>query len=444
MKVRKLPKDTGPAAWNALLPVRTPVDVLEETAIADWLVIGAGYAGLAAARRLAKNFEGDRIVVLDAVTVGEGPAGRNSGFMIDLPHDLSSDNYGGNLDADRAQTEANRAAIAFALDAAQEYGLSDEAIIRSGKVNAAATEKGIAHNTDYAKHLVALGEDHEILDARQMRELTGIPYYKGGLFTPHSAMIQPAMFVRGVADGLKSNRVRIYEKSPVLSLNRKDGIWCAKTPSGEVTAPRAILAVNGHVENFGFFKNRLLHIFTYASMTRKLTPDEVRTLGGSPIWGVTPADPMGTTVRRVAGVGGDRIVVRNRFTCDPSMEVSEDRLLSVAKDHDKSFASRFPMLGDVDMEFRWGGRLCVSRNDAPAFGEVDDGLFAACCQNGLGTAKGTFSGVAAADLAGGIDSLFASHRSEEEDPAILPPKPLTQLVANARIRWSEHRAGAEL
>ena len=28
-------------------------------------------------------------------------------------------------------------------------------------------------------------------------------------------------------------------------------------------------------------------------------------LGGQPIWGVTPADPMGTTVRRISGTGGD-------------------------------------------------------------------------------------------------------------------------------------------
>ena len=74
-----------------------------------------------------------------------------------------------------------------------------------------------------------------------------------------------------------------------------------------------ILAVNGHAESFGYFERRLMHVFTYASMTRALTVDEVARLGGAPIWGATPADPMGTTVRRISGVGGDRIVIRNRF-----------------------------------------------------------------------------------------------------------------------------------
>jgi hypothetical protein len=47
----------------------------------------------------------------------------------------------------------------------------------------------------------------------------------------------------------------------------------------------------------GYFNRRLMHVFTYASMTRRLSSGEVRALGGEPVWGCTPADPMGTTVR---------------------------------------------------------------------------------------------------------------------------------------------------
>ena len=111
MKVTRLPKDPGPAGWNAVLPPPDQPTPLMGRSSVDWLVIGAGFAGLAAARRLAQTQAGDRIAVLDAVRVGAGPAGRNSGFMIDLPHDLASDNYAGALDRDRAQIRANRAAI---------------------------------------------------------------------------------------------------------------------------------------------------------------------------------------------------------------------------------------------------------------------------------------------------------------------------------------------
>ena len=441
--VKRLPKDPGPAAWNALLPPRT-IHQLEDNVTADWLVIGAGWAGLAAARRLKQLSAGDRIILLEASSVGEGPAGRNSGFMIDLPHDLASDNYNGSADADRRQIAMNRAGIAFAAEAALEIGMPDEAFSLIGKVNGAATEKGVRHLQDYARHLEALNEPFETLDAKAMTALTGTAFYREGLFTPGAAMAQPAMFVRGMADGIKAAGVDLFEQSPVTSLERIQGNWRATTPSGAVTAERVILAVNGHAESFGFFERRLMHIFTYASMTRALNGEEVCRLGGQPRFGVLPADPMGTTVRRISGVGGDRIVIRNRFSYDPSMAVGDNRLSKIAPRHDQSFALRFPMLEGIEMQYRWGGRLCLSRNGVPAFGEIENNVFSACCQNGLGTTKGTLAGMLAAELAARTNHPMVAEVQAFDQPERLPPEPFAWLGANAVLRWKEHRAGREL
>ena len=443
MRATRLPRDPGPAAWNELLPPASPPRLLEENVTADWLVIGAGWAGLAAARRLTQLRGGDRIVVLDACRVAEGPAGRNSGFMIDLPHKLSGEGYEGALTEDQAQTAMSREAIAFAAEAAEELGMTEEAFVRSGKINAAANDTGVKHNETYAQHLAAMDEPCEVLDRKAMRDLTGIDFYRNGVFTPGAAMVQPAMFMRAMASGL-SGKAELFEQSPVTALDRQGGDWRAETPKGSVTSPHVVLAVNGHAESFGFFKRRLMHVFTYASMTRQLTAAEVTALGGEPRWGVLPADPMGTTVRRISGTGGDRIVVRNRFTYDPGMEVSDARLQSVARDHDKSFRARFPMLPDVTMDYRWGGRLCLSWNGVPAFGEIEEGLFSACCQNGLGTSKGTLAGMLAAELATRSNSPLVAKILAGEAPKRLPPEPLAWLGANARMRWGEWKAGREL
>lgn len=441
--VRQLPRDPGPAAWNELLPDPGPVTSLEGKQTADWVVVGAGFAGLAAARRLAQLAPQDRIVVLEARRVADGPGGRNSGFMIDLPHDLASSGYSGGVQKDRLLIEDNRAAIGFAADVAQACDMPAEAFVRSGKINAAATEKGLANNRAYAAHLATLSEDHQILNADAMHKLTGTTYYKGGLFTPGAAMIQPAMFLRGAAQGLRSNRVQLYEHSPVTSM-QKSGTWTLTTPQGEVSAPRVILAVNGHINSFGFAQGRLLHVFTYASMTQPLTADEIKRLGGARVWGVTPSDPMGTTVRRISGVGGDRLIIRNQFTCDRSMEVDDARLHRVGRDHDRAFAVRFPMLQGVDMACRWGGRLCLSRNDVSLVGELEPGLYSACVQNGLGTARGTLSGMLAAELAAGVSSARLSRALAQPQPTRLPPEPFAALGANASIRWQQMRAGREL
>jgi glycine/D-amino acid oxidase-like deaminating enzyme len=231
--------------------------------------------------------------------------------------------------------------------------------------------------------------------------------------------------------------------SPVTSLER-NGDWIATTPKGQVTAPRVIMAVNGHLNSFGYLSGRLMHVFTYASMTRALSSPEVAHFGGQQIWGLTPADPMGTTVRRISGVGGDRIIIRNRFTFDPSLEVNAARIARVAQDHDRAFAARFPMLGGVTMDYRWGGRLCLSRNNVQVIGELDQNLYSACCQNGLGIAKGTLAGRLAVELALGRTSPALTRALAADAPTRLPPKPLARIGANVLLKLQEHRAGKEL
>ena len=443
INVSKQPIDPGPAGWNQLLPDAVPFPCVDRDLTADWIIIGAGFAGLAAARRLSQLRPTERIVVLEARRVAEGPAGRNSGFMIDLPHDLSSADYGGALEKDVTLTADNRHAIDFAAEMAKDFGLGPDVFSQCGKINGAATAKGDKHNREYAAHLATMNEPSDMLDATAMSQLTGTNYYRSGLFTAGTAMIQPAAFVRGVANGLSSTRLQIYENSPVTGLQR-NGEWTAITPKGRVTAPKVILAVNGHLNSFGFLRNQLMHVFTYASMTRPLSDAEKRELGGEPAWNITPADPMGTSVRRIPSPQGDRILVRNRFTYDPSMEVDQRRIERVAKDHDRAFKARFPMLNGVDMEYRWGGRLCLSRNNVSVVREMDQGLYAACCQNGLGTTRGTLSGLLAAELATNTNSDRLTRLMNEPEPSKLPPRLITKHGANAYLRFQEMMAGAEL
>ena len=443
MKIKKLPIDPGPAGWNAILPHRNSTNAMEGTKATDWLIIGGGFAGLSAARRITQLHPKDDIVLLEAKQIAEGPSGRNSGFMIDLPHNLASGDYLGETSKSLKEIQSNRTAINFAKQMAKDFNLPSEALRNSGKLNAAATAKGSKHNKDYARHLYQMNEPYELLDAAQMASITGSNYYLSGLYTPGTAILQPAMFVRGVAEALSSNGVKIYENSPVIALDYVKN-WVVQTPGGSLTAPKVILAVNGHANSFGFFKKQLMHVFTYASMTRALTKQEVKILGGQPNWAATPADPLGTTVRRVSGAGGDRIIIRNRASFDPSMEVSEARIQSVGNTHDSSFRDRFPMLKNVTMEFRWGGRLCLSRNSVAAFGEIAPGLFSACCQNGLGTAKGTLHGMLAAELASEHSSDLLSNIMTQAEPKRLPPGPIAWLGANALLKWGEFKAGADL
>ncbi|MEM7800501.1 MAG: FAD-binding oxidoreductase [Chloroflexota bacterium] len=434
----------GVTGWNAVLPPPAPARVLEEGLTADWLVIGGGFAGLAAARRLSQLRPQDKIVLLEAIRIGDGPAGRSSGFMIDLPHDISADSYTSALDEDKKQTTMNRTALTFSAQAATEYDMSPGIFDLRGKVNASASDFGDKHNAEYAEYLEAMEEPFTVLDQADMRRISGTSYYTSGLHTPGAAMIQPAGFVRAMADGLTSSKgAEIFENSPVTSLQRQGSSWEARTPKGKVTAPKIILAVNGHLQSFGFLKRRLMHVFLYASMTRALTPKEVMQLGGDSTWDFVPADPMGSTVRRLSGVGGDRILVRNKFRFTSGLEMDEHSVTRSAPDQDRAFLARFPMLRDVEMEYRWGGRLCLSWNSVPVFGELEQGIYAAACQNGLGASKGVLSGMLAAEYATGTANPYINDYLTVDQPTMLPPEPLSTIGATVYLNWKEWRAGKE-
>jgi len=436
--IKKLPVDTARSGWEAISHRLFPARNLDAEIAADWLVVGAGFGGLAAARRLTQACPGARIVLLDATQLALGPAGRNSGYMIDVPHNISGGGYAtGGADQIRSEMALNRLAIRFSCEAAAEYGMSAQTLDPSGKINAAASDSGEKHNADFVKGLAQIGEPHEVLDATQMRALTGTDYYRSGLYTPGAVLIEPGSFVQSYAAGLRP-LIDIFENSPVLELTRAKGVWRARTPQGAVTAPKVILAVNGHIQNFGFFKGRLMHVFTYASMTAPF-----KGKAGQDRWALLPADPMGATVRKITHADGSRIVFRSRYTYNSSLETSQSCLNRLVRSHRKGFDARFADLVGLPFDYTWGGRLCLSRNSSPAFGEVEEGLYSACCENGLGTVKSTLAGIMAVDLATGKRSAQLDDFMNHPVPSRVPPEPFATIGATAVIRLQELRAGRE-
>lgn len=443
-QAKRLPTHKGPAAWAEILPRRAKTAPLSLHRNADFVIIGAGFAGLTAARRLLQLQPTAQIVVLEAGEIGKAASGRNSGFMIDLPHELTSNDYAGTQkSSDREIIELNRQAIAFGKNAVEELDIDKNYFDPIGKVNGASTDKGHTANLSYADHLKSLNENYDLLDRKQMKELTGSDYYTSGLFTPGTVMLQPAGYVHGLAGGLASS-ASLHENSPVLEIMKQGSDWLVKTPKGSVSTGNVILANNGHLESFGFKRHRLMHIFLFAAMTRELDADDMAKLGGQSRWGVTPSDPMGTTIRRIdSGQGGNRIAIRTCAEFQPNMTASDWRMNHAKRIMRRKFDDRFPMSAGLEMEYNWAGHLCLSRNSVSVTGKLDDGIYAACCQNGLGTTRGTLTGIAAAEMAAGTESRISKFFSKEAKPSKLPPPPFSTIGANAYLMWKEHKAKLE-
>lgn len=438
IRLSRQPGDHAGCGWYECLPEPPAPRVLSGEQTADWVVLGGGFTGLAAARRLATLLPQARIVLIDAQRIGFGASGRNSGFMIDLPHNLNSESYTGRADEDRKLIQRNRAAIDFMREIVQTHAIDCD-WSEQGKIHAAASDRGAEALAGFAQGLDALGESYTRLAATDVARITGSPYYQGGMHTPGTVLVQPAALVRGLARTMPEN-VTLYEDSPVTDISPGQPVRL-QSLQGAITTAGLVLANNGFAGQFGPLRGRLIPVCTYASMSRPLNEQEQVALGGESAWGLIPADPLGTTVRRLRD---QRLLIRNTFTYNPDFTSTKTQRQAIRARHERSFKARFPMLPDVGFDYTWGGVLSVSRNSAPYFGRLMPGIFAAVCQNGLGVAGGTISGKLIAEHACGSDNTLLRHMLESASPAGNPPWPITSVGVRGNIRWKEWRAGKEI
>ncbi len=376
-------------------------------------------------------------MLLEANEVGEGASGRNSGFAIDLPHNVGSSME--ELEGSYRFMALARAAIDYHDLQINRHNIECD-WERSGKYHTAVSEQGVSEVLEpFSKELNALEEPWQWVEGEELRRRLGSDHYTAAVYTPGCYLMNPAALTRGLADSLPDN-VELYEHSPVVSVDYGEKIRVATTGGG-VTAQAAVLCVNGYAEQFGFFRNRLLNFAANCSITRPLTGQEQRALGCTKPWGLTPANAFaGVTMRYTRD---HRLLVRQDIHYNPQMRESDKFRRRVATNHKRLFDQRFPMLSEVNMEYTWTGYICLSRNDSPGFGRLADNVYAAVCQNAVGVTKGTIGGVLVADMACGEDNELIGYMESLGQPDKLPPRPFLDIGVKTKFAWELYRARHE-
>jgi len=429
-KIRILPQDDTRNGWAAVLPPRQPRPSLSGHQRFDWVIVGAGVAGLMAARRLAQHKPQDTIALVDAGELGQNASGRNAGFAIDLPHLVQE----GGLTKTQAREHItlSRNAIGLLRDVVTTHGIACD-WNECGRYHVAVGER--ARHTllaPCARELTRWEEAHEVLDRDALQARLGTRYYSHAIYTPGSVLLNPAALCRGLGDSLPDN-VTLFEHSPVIAHDIHAAAPVLETENGSITAKHVILTVNVFAGQFGIYRNRQLPILLMASLSAPLSQEQRSLLGHQAQWGVTPANgAVGATLRLTAD---GRLLFRHGFEYCPGLRCDEARLQRARQRHQMLLARRFPQLGQVPLEHTWMGWLSISRNHAPLFGRLSPHLFAAACCNGVGIVRHTAAGAAIADLACGVDSDMLRGYQTQDQAALLPPRPLLDIGVRLRMQW---------
>lgn len=356
---------------------------------ADLCVIGAGFTGLHAAITAAEG--GARVVVLEAETPGWGASGRNGGFCClgGGIHDKAKlkDRYG-------AEGEARfHAAEKAAVDYVAKR-LNDHEIHADVHSNG---ETYLAHKPSRIRELEAHARAYEKYYDGEVSFIPKTDLADHGMAGPFYAAVtvrtgfalHPRKYIDGLLRVAQNLGIEIYANSPATDLRRGSKGWHTKTPKGEVTADKVLIATNGYSSETlpKWMAARYMPTQSTVIVTRELTGDEIQTQGWT-------SQQMSYDTRNLLHYF--RLMPNNRFLIGmrgglTSSAGSEARARARVV---ASFQSLFPAWRGIKVTHQWSGMVCLSPKFLPFAGEVpgQPGLLAGFAYHGNGVAMGSYTG----------------------------------------------------
>ena len=421
---------------NDLVP-RTNIKTLTKNEDCDWLIVGAGYTGLSAARKLSLLHPTKKIIIVDSQLAGEGASGRNSGYLVDT---TLNDGFTSNKELNNYKKKADiyNLGIEVVKKFIKEYQVDCD-WNESGKFFASSNQEDIKILSSFSDVLKRLNFTHEILNRDQLTERLGTKFYSIALHTKGGILLHPAKLVRAMVDTLPEN-INLFENSTLINWQKEKDFILASFVNGVVKTKKIIFATNGFLKSLGIKTSYNFPITLTASMTRRLTDQEYKAIGEPKEWGVLPVRPMGATVRMTKD---RRILIRNTAEVHDPFKMSKLELTNRAKIQKIGIKRRFPELPENIIQTTWSGIVSRTRNSSQIFEKIDENVFVAGCYNGSGIGVGTLFGEQIAIKASGEHSKEIETIESRNKPTWLPPQPFLNLGVKARLMYERLRAKLE-
>jgi len=425
-------------SWIKDLIPRTNIKTLRSNEDCEWLVIGAGYTGLSAARKLAQLYQNQKIILIDSQLAGEGASSRNSGYLVDT---TLNDGFTSNKDLDnyKKKTDIYDLGINTVKKFISEYQVDCD-WNECGKYFASSKKEDEKILRNFSDTLKKLGFEHNLLSNNELSKRLGTNFYNVALHTKGGVLLHPGKLVRAMIDVLPKN-VCLYENSSLLSWKKIKDIISCKFKNGRINTKKIIFATNGFLKSLGIKSNYNFPITLTASMTRSLTDDEFKSIGQPKEWGVLPVRPMGATIRMTKD---KRILIRNTAEVHNPFKMSKFDLEKRSINQKIGIQKRFPQLPEDIIQSSWSGVVSRTRNSSQIFEKIDNNVFAAGCYNGSGIGVGTLFGEQIAIKASEENSKEIEIIEARNKPTWLPPQPFLNLGVKTRLIYERLRARSEI
>lgn len=412
-----------PSLWHATAPAAAETPPLASAARADVCIVGAGYAGLSTALHLAEA--GVSVVVLEAREPGWGASGRNGGQVIPgIKYDPSEivSKYGAEAGEALVSFVGSTANLVFGL--IEKHGM-DVPHRRAGWIQGAHTPAMVETVKRRAEQWSMRGVAARYLDADAASRLLGTDRYLGGWLDPRGGGVQPLAYARGLARAAQRAGVAIHGQSAVTGLRRDGGNWVVRTAQGaSVTAPRVVIATNGYTGDLiPKLRQTVIRPNSFIVATEPLSDN----LAGT----ILPEGQVTSDTRQLLLYfrkdHTNRLLMGGRGPFrEPQGEADWAHLERVV-------GKMYPQAKDLRIDYRWCGRVALTRDFLPHLHEPEPGLLVDIGCMGRGVGLQTAMGKAMAQYLSTGDRASLPFPVTSITP--LPLHALNELYVSAIIAW---------
>jgi len=411
-----------PSLWAATAEPAVDTPPLDTSVKTDVLIVGAGYTGLSSALHLAGH--GLTACVIDANEPGWGASGRNGGQVIPgLKYDPDEliRRYGSRDGEALVQIAGSAADTVF--DLIERHQIQCDAT-RNGWIQPAHSDKLLGTLHARARQWESRGAPVELLDRTQVAKRLGTETFVGGWIDKRAGSVQPLSYARGLARAAKAAGVAIHGATRAVALEQRPDGWRVRCAGGVVIdAKQVLLATNGYTDAlWPGLAQSVIAANSFIVATRPLPVDIAAT--------VLPGREVASDSRRLLLYfrkdAAGRLLMGGRGPFrDPRTAADWAHLERAAR-------LMYPQLEGIEYEYRWAGRIAITRDFLPHVHTPAEGLTIALGYNGRGIAMATTLGRhLAAFMSGAAQGL-------PMPPTSIKPIPfhaLQRIYISAGVAW---------
>ena len=376
--------------WHATMPPLHDRSGRQLPDSVDVAIVGGGYTGVAAARKLA--IQGAKAVLLEARTLGWGASSRNGGIAHPGfkwgPRTLTR-RYG--AETARAIYAESMAALELVFGLIRDNDIDAE-LRPNGWLELAWAPGHYEEFPDTAAALEAFGARATVIPRDQLHAEIGTDVYHGGLALDPGGVLHPAKWFAGLVGLAERAGADLHEGTPVLAVRQqRDGRFVVETGRGAILAREVLIATNGYTDGAARgVRRRIVPIGSYMIATEPLAEDVARE--------ISPTGRAYFDTRNFLSywhISADRrLIFGGRVSFLPMSPERVTRLLY------ERMLEIHPQAAGARVEYSWSGKVAMTLDRMPHIGRLG-GVMHAVGYSGTGVLMSTYLGTRAAEWLGG-------------------------------------------